>query len=94
MLIICLCIRSFQGEKRSKIIYNGRYEIGGEIDLGIHYRNINKYKIKIRKISNDEWIAYNVNLETDEELPLRRGNLSKIIGYTNRNFGYSNDIIQ
>ena len=92
MLVIGSCIRFFQGEKR--IIYNGGHDIGDEIDFGMNYRKTNKYKIKIRKINNDEWIAYKVYLENDEELPLRRGNLSKIVEYTNRNFGYNNNVIK
>ncbi len=67
-----------------------RYEIGDEIDCGsIHGRGRDNYGVTIRKISDAEWIAYKFPFRTEEKIPLRRGDLTKIVDYLNRNFGYN-----
>ena len=77
------------------LIDNLGYEMGDEIDCGsIHGRGRDDYGVRIRKISDAEWIAYKVPFRTEETVPLRRGDLKKIVDYLNRNFGYKNEVAQ
>lgn len=74
------------------LISNNKHEVGDEIDCGIHGRGREDYRVTIRKVSSDEWIAYKFPFRTKREVVLRRGDLRKIVGYVNRNFGYNDEV--
>lgn len=84
-----ILIRFF--EKRPRLIIdNEEKEIGEEIECGIHCKGI-CYTLIIRKLTDTEWMAYKL-FRSGRKLSLRRGDLKKIVGYLNRNFGY-NDVL-
>ncbi len=90
MLAVCVLIRFF--ERRGKItINNSEKEIGDEIDYGMHCKGL-CYTLLIRKLNDTEWVAYKL-FRSGRKLSLRRGDLRKIIGYLNRNFGYNDQVI-
>ena len=68
------------------IIDNKEHEIGDEIDYYFH-GNALSYRLMIRKVSDEEWMAYKI-FRSGEKVSLRKGDLRKIIDYMNRNFGY------
>ena len=78
-------------EMRSKmLIDNSKQEIGHEIDYRLH-GNVLSYTLMIRKVSDSEWKAYKL-FRSGRKVSLRKGNLSKIIDYMNRNFGYNDEV--
>ena len=76
MLVFGYYIQNFQKRK---------FKIGDELSCGKLNRDHN-YNIKIVKVSNDEWLAIKINMDTMERTMLRRGDLSKVVNYINRNF--------
>jgi len=79
-------------ERRSRmLIDNDEHEIGYEIDYKWH-GNVLSYTLMIRKVSDAEWVAYK-QFRSERKVSLRKGSLSKIIDYMNRNFGYDDGII-
>lgn len=78
-------------EQRDKmIIDDNEHEIGDEIDYKLH-GNVLSYKLMIRKVSDTDWEAYKL-FRSGRGISLRKGNLSEIIGYMNRNFGYNDEV--
>lgn len=75
------------------LIQNSKHEIGDEIDSGLHGKLHERYRVTIKKVSDDEWIAYKHLFVTGKETVLRRGNLWKILDYVNRNFGYNDEAV-
>lgn len=67
------------------LIDNSKQEIGHEIDYRLH-GNVLSYTLMIRKVSDSEWTAYKL-FRSGRKVSLRKGNLSKIIDYMNRNLG-------
>ena len=73
------------------IIDNKEHEIGDEIDYYFH-GNVLSYRLMIRKVSDEEWMAYKL-FRSGRKVSLRKGDLRKIIDYMNRNFGYDDGVI-
>ena len=73
------------------LIDNNKQEIGDEIDYRLH-GNVLSYKLMIKKVSDTEWVAYK-QFRSERKVPLRKGDLRKIIDYMNRNFGYDDEVI-
>ncbi len=79
-------------ERRDRIIIdNKEHEIGDEIDYYFH-GNALSYRLMIRKVSDEEWMAYKL-FRSGRKVSLRKGDLRKIIDYMNRNFGYDDGVI-
>lgn len=62
-----------------------KYNIGDEIYCGKFKKDC---AIKIVKTMDEEWLAVKINMHTMEKTMLRRGDLSNILDYVNRNFGF------
>lgn len=73
------------------LIDNNKQEIGGEIDYRLH-GNVLTYKLMIRKVIDTEWVAYK-QFRSERKVPLRKGDLSKIIDYMNRSLGCHDGVI-
>ena len=84
-----LYLRFFERRARM-LIDNNEQDIGGEIDYRLH-GNVLPYKLMIKKISDTEWEAYK-QFRSKRKIPLRKGDLRKIIDYMNRNFGYDDGV--
>jgi hypothetical protein len=85
-----LYLRFFERKERI-LIDNNKQEVGDEIDYKFH-GNVLSYKLIIRKVSNTDWVAYK-QFRSGRNVPLRKGDLRKIIDYMNRNFGYDNEVV-
>lgn len=72
------------------LVDNNKQEIGDEIDYKFH-GNVLSYRLMIQKVDNTEWIAYK-QFRSGKNVPLRKGDLKKIIDYMNRNFGYDDEV--
>ena len=90
MSIYYLYLR-FVDRRERLLIDNSKHEIGDEIDYRLH-GNVLSYKLLIRKVSDAEWVAYK-QFRSQRKVPLRKGDLRKIIDYMNRNFGYDDGVI-
>ena len=90
MSAVYILIR-FSERRERKIINNSEQEIGDEINYGMHCKGL-CYTLMIRKLNDTEWMAYKL-FRTGRKLSLRRGDLGKIIGYLNRNFGYNDKVV-
>lgn len=73
------------------LISDSKHEIGDEIDCGLHGKLHEKYRVTIKKVSNNRWIAYSHVFLSRKETILRRGDLRNIVDYVNRNFGYNDE---
>ncbi|VVB55474.1 Uncharacterised protein [uncultured archaeon] len=89
MTVYYLYLRFFEMRSRM-LIDNSKQEIGHEIDYRLH-SNVLSYTLMIRKVSDSEWKAYKL-FRSGRKVSLRKGNLSKIIDYMNRNFGYNDEV--
>lgn len=90
MSAVYILIKFFERRERL-IINNSEQEIGDEIDYGMHCKGL-CYTLMIRKLNDTEWMAYKL-FRSGRKLTLRRGDLRKIIGYLNRNFGYNDKVV-
>lgn len=90
MSAVYFLIRFFERRER-RIINNSEQETGDEINYGMHCKGL-CYTLIIRKLNDTEWMAYKL-FRSGRKLSLRRGDLRKIIGYLNRNFGYNDNVV-
>jgi hypothetical protein len=90
MSAVLILIRFFERRDRL-IINNSEQKIGAEIDYGQHCKGL-CYTLMIRKLNDTEWMAYKL-FSSGSKLSLRRGDLRKIVGYLNRNFGYTDKVV-